>query len=256
VTIMIEPRTDYWVAAALARALPAATLTDGSRLFEELRVVKSDQELARMRRATAITEDAFAATFEQLEVGMSEQQVARLVREEHARRGVEGGALVQFGAHAALPHGGPTAATLADGMVVLIDGGCTVQGWHSDITRTRWFGRAGPPEKLRAVYNLVHDAQTAAIARVRPGVPAQAIDRAARAVIAAAGLGPRFTHRLGHGLVAIHADAVAARAAPVISRRAPTGQSRGRRRSSGCRNQTGQPRLMPPGPPKPASSVM
>lgn len=200
ITLVIEPRTDYAAAAALARSLPAARLQDGSRLFEELRVTKSDDEIARMRRAVTITEDAFAATFEQLEAGMREQEVARLIREQHARRGVEGGALVQFGANAALPHGGPSQAALADGMVVLVDGGCTFQGWHSDVTRARWFGAAPPPDKFRAIYNLVHDAQTAAIARVRPGVPAQEIDRAARAVIAGAGLGARFTHRLGHGI--------------------------------------------------------
>jgi Xaa-Pro dipeptidase len=199
VTVSIEPRTEFGVVAALGRALPEATLADGAAVFEELRIAKGDEELDRMRRAVAITEDAFAATFARLEVGMREKDVARLVREEHARRGVEGGALVQFGANAALPHGGPTSFALAEGMGILIDGGCAVDGWQSDITRTRWVG-AAPPERFRAIYNLVHDAQTEAIACVRPGVPAEEIDRAARKVIAAGGFGPRFTHRLGHGI--------------------------------------------------------
>lgn len=198
--LLLEPRTDYAVAAALSRAIPDLTLVDGSRAFEELRLAKTDAELERMRRAIVIIEDAFAAAFSRLEIGMREKDVARIVREEVALRGAEGGALVQFGANAAFPHGAPSEATLADGMVVLLDGGCSVQGWVSDITRTRWFGEPAPPGRFRTIYNLVHDAQTAAIAAVRPGVAAQAIDRAAREVIARAGFGAQFTHRLGHGM--------------------------------------------------------
>jgi Xaa-Pro dipeptidase len=84
-------------------------------------------------------------------------------------------------------------------MVVLMDGGCGFQGYASDITRTRWFGDA-PLAKFREVYNLVHDAQTAAMEKVKPGVQAQEIDRAARAVITKGGYGQYFTHRVGHGM--------------------------------------------------------
>jgi Xaa-Pro dipeptidase len=198
--ILVEPTTTFAVTSTIARALPDATLIDGSHVFEELRVAKSDEEIDRMRRAVAITEDVFVAVFDRLEIDMLEKDVAQMIAEEHGKRGVSGGALVQFGPSAALPHGGPGASRLVDGMVVLIDGGCTVQGWASDITRTRWFGSAPPPERFRTVYNLVHDAQTAAIDRVRPGVPAEEIDRAARAAITAGGFGANFTHRLGHGI--------------------------------------------------------
>ncbi|MBX3227587.1 MAG: aminopeptidase P family protein [Labilithrix sp.] len=199
--ILLEPHTDYAVAAAVHRALGSqATLIDGSGVFEELRVVKSDEEIARMQRAVDITEDAFAATFARLVVGMREQDVARIVEEEHRLRGVRGGALVQFGPSAAFPHGAPTSAPLASATPVLIDGGCSFQDWQSDVTRTRWFGDEPPSPRFVTLYNLVHDAQSAAIAAVAPGVPAQAIDRAARAVIARAGFGPQFTHRLGHGI--------------------------------------------------------
>jgi Xaa-Pro dipeptidase len=198
-TILVEPRTEYAVAAAFARAMPGTALVDGTHAFEDLRAVKSDEEIERMRRAVAITEDAFAATFDRLEVGMLEKDVARIAREEQARRGADGYALVQFGANASLPHGGPTSTPLRAETGVLLDGGCSFQGWQSDVSRTRWFGRA-PSERFRTVYDLVHDAQSAAIARVRPGVPAQEIDRAARELIARAGFGPQFTHRLGHGI--------------------------------------------------------
>jgi Xaa-Pro dipeptidase len=200
VVIAIDPHTEYGIVTALGRAMPDAKLVDGSRAFEDLRVTKTADEIVRMKRAIAITEDAFVATFDQLEVGMREKDVSKIAREEQTRRGGEGGyALVQFGESAAFPHGAPTSIELKKEMVVLMDGGCTFQGWNSDVTRTRWFGEK-PSPRFQHIYNVVHDAQTAAMERVKPGVPAQEIDRAAREVIARAGFGPQFTHRLGHGI--------------------------------------------------------
>jgi len=197
--IVVEPKTDYWTAMAILRALPDAKLIDGTSVFEELRLVKTPEEILRMRRAIEITEDAIASTFDRLEVGMHDRDVAKIVADEHAKRGIEGGGLVQFGAQSALPHGGTIGTKLAPQMIVLIDAGGEFQGYTSDITRTRWFGDA-PPARFREVYNLVHAAQDAAMARVRPGVQAQEIDRAARAVITKGGYGQYFTHRLGHGM--------------------------------------------------------
>jgi Xaa-Pro dipeptidase len=198
-TIVVEPKTDYWTAMAIARAVPDVKLVDGTSIFEQLRLIKSPEEISRIRRAIEITEDAIASAFDQLEPGMRDLDVAKIVSEEHAKRGIEGGGLVQFGEQSALPHGGTTGAKLVPQMVVLIDAGGEFQGYSSDITRTRWFGDA-PPKRFRDVYNLVHAAQDAAMERVRPGVPAQEIDRAARAVITKGGYGQYFTHRLGHGM--------------------------------------------------------
>lgn len=197
--ILVEPKTDYWTAIAVTRAVPNARLIDGSGVFEQLRLIKSPEEITRMRRAIEITEDAVASTFDRIEPGMRDVDVAKMVSEEHAKRGIQGGGLVQFAGQSALPHGGTTGALLAPEMVVLIDAGGEFQGYTSDITRTRWFGDA-PPRQFREVYNLVHAAQDAAMERVRPGVPAQEIDRAARAVITRGGYGQYFTHRLGHGM--------------------------------------------------------
>src|SRR5690348_1174095 len=199
VSIVVEPKTDYWTAMAVARAVSDVKLIDGSGVFEELRLVKTPEEIMRMRRAIEITEDAIASTFDRLEVGMRDRDVAKIVADEHAKRGIDGGGLVQFGPQSALPHGGTLGTKLALQTVVLIDAGGEFQGYTSDITRTRWFGDA-PPARFREVYNLVHQAQDAAMARVRPGVPAQEIDRAARAVITKGGYGQYFTHRLGHGM--------------------------------------------------------
>jgi Xaa-Pro dipeptidase len=198
-TVLVEPKTDYWAAMRLLRAVPDAQLADGSAAFETFRITKTDEELARIRHAILITEDAISATFDRLEIGMRDADVRRVLRDEHTKRGGVGDGLVQFGPQSALPHGGTTNATLRAETVVLIDAGCEYQGYQSDITRTRWVGES-VPRKFRDIYNLVHDAQSAAIQRVRPGVACQEIDRAARALIARAGFGNFFTHRLGHGM--------------------------------------------------------
>ena len=140
-----------------------------------------------------------AATFAQLAVGASELEVARVLSQEMQRRGAPGGGLVQFGPSSALPHGGPAGPTLERETVVLIDCGCRVAGYTSDITRTIWFG-SSPSAEFRKVFDVLHDAQTAAMDLGRPGTPCQQMDRAARQVITAAGYGSFFTHRLGHGL--------------------------------------------------------
>ena len=197
--ILIEPHTEYQTALALGRALPGATLVDGTDAFERLRLHKDDDELARIRRAIAVTHDAFDTAFAGLRPGVRDRDVAQGIEAEFRTAGYSGGALVQFGALSALPHGHPGGDVLREGTVVLIDGGCEVDGYWSDVTRTWFFGGA-PPAEFTRVYDTVHDAQSAAIARVRPGVAAEAIDRAAREVIERAGYGAQFTHRLGHGL--------------------------------------------------------
>jgi Xaa-Pro dipeptidase len=197
--ILVEPHTEYQTALALGRAMPGATLLDGTEAFERLRLHKDDDELARIRRAIAITHDVFDAAFAALHPGVRDREVSQAIAEGFRRAGSEGYALVQFGPLSALPHGHPHGDPLRDGMVVLIDGGCQVDGYWSDITRTRFFGGA-PPAEFRKVHDVVRDAQRAAIERVRPGVACEDIDRAARAVITKAGYGPRFTHRVGHGL--------------------------------------------------------
>src|SRR2546421_4355756 len=198
-TIALESSTAYQTFLRLGRALPGWKFVDAGPVTDRLRVVKSPEEGALLRRAIAITLDAMAATFAQLAVGTTEAQVAQTFSRELTQRGAAGGGLVQFGPSSALPHGGPAGPKLERETVVLIDCGCRVGGCSSDITRTIWFGDR-PAEEVRKVFNVVHDAQTAAMALGRPGTPCEEMDRAARKVITAAGYGPFFTHRLGHGL--------------------------------------------------------
>jgi len=197
--ILIEPHAEYQTALALGRALPGATLIDGTAVFERLRLHKDADELVRISRAIAVTHDVFDAAFAALRPGVRDREVGKAIADGFKRAGYDGYALVQFGALSALPHGRPHGDPLTEGSVVLIDGGCDVDGYWSDITRTHFFGGA-PPAEFTKVHAIVHDAQSAAIARVRPGVACQDIDRAARAVIDKAGYGASFTHRLGHGL--------------------------------------------------------
>ena len=198
-TIALESSTTYQASLRIAAALPGWKLVDAAPVTERLRVIKSPEEIALIRRAIAITQDAMAATFTQLVVGTTETEVAHVLSREMQQRGAPGGGLVQFGPSSALPHGGPGGPKLEREMVVLIDCGCTVGGYESDITRTIWFGDH-PSDDFVKVFNVVHDAQTAAIELGRPGTPCQDMDRAARKVITAAGYGQFFTHRLGHGL--------------------------------------------------------
>ncbi len=172
----------------------------GAPVTERLRIIKYPEEVALIRRAVAITEASMAATFAGLVPGVTEREVAGRLSEEMRTRGAAGGGLVQFGPSSALPHGGPGGGQLTKEMVVLIDAGCKVGGYTSDISRTIWYGDA-PSDEFKQVFNLVHDAQTAAMDLGKPfTVRCQEMDRAARKVIADAGFGPYFTHRLGHGM--------------------------------------------------------
>jgi Xaa-Pro dipeptidase len=165
------------------------------------RAVKSARELILMRLACEATFDVFHAVFASLQAGISQVEVSKLIESGFAKIGLHGDALVLFGASAALPHGTVKPQTLKEGDVVLIDGGCKVEGYSSDVTRTGVFGK--PSEKNQRVYALVRKAQDAALGAARRGRLSGLVDDAARAVISAGGFGPDykyFTHRLGHGM--------------------------------------------------------
>ena len=198
--VAVEPSTSYQSFLNLEDQLGGWKFSNGAAVTERLRIIKSPEEISLIREAIAATQASIAATFAQLAVGMTERDVATLLSREMTSRGSPGGGLVQFGPSSALPHGGPSAGALQRETVVLIDAGSRVQGYTSDITRTIWFGDA-PSEEFKKVYNIVHDAQTAAIENAKPFTTmCQEVDRAARKVITDAGYGQYFTHRLGHGM--------------------------------------------------------
>jgi Xaa-Pro dipeptidase len=132
---------------------------------------------------------------------MTQNDFARLVSSAHARLGFEGGAGVQVGEFSALPHGSITPQVVKEGTILLIDGGCNIEGYQSDLSRTFVLGKA--TDKMKQVFDIERKAQDAALAAAKPGVPCEAVDAAARKVIVDAGYGPDykyFTHRVGHGI--------------------------------------------------------
>jgi Xaa-Pro dipeptidase len=162
---------------------------------------KSAHELELMRLACEATFDVFRAVFASLKEGMSQEDIGKLVESGFSKMGLHGGALVLLGASAALPHGTIKPQKLKEGDVVLIDGGCAVDGYASDVTRTGIFGK--PPEKVARVYEIVRKAQDAALDAARAGRLSGTVDDAARKVVTDGGYGPDykyFTHRLGHGI--------------------------------------------------------
>jgi len=185
-------------AAEQLRAAAGAALRDGTAIFDALRSVKSPAEQGFIRAAGLRTVAAIEATWKRLHAGITEREGAVILAEEFARVGTPSGGLVQFGPSSALPHGGPGDRRLAPGDVVLIDTGCEVEGYTSDVTRTAVFARAS--DRFRRVYDVVARAQHAGIDALAPGVPCESVDAAARKVIADAGFGEYFTHRVGHGL--------------------------------------------------------
>jgi Xaa-Pro dipeptidase len=165
------------------------------------RAHKSTHELELMRLACEATCDVYRQVFASLKEGMSEQDISGLVNGGYAKMNLRGYALVLLGASAALPHGSNQPQTLKEGDVVLIDGGCKVDGYESDVTRTAIFGK--PSEKIQRAYETVRSAQNAALDAARTGKLSGSVDDAARGVITSAGFGPGykyFTHRLGHGI--------------------------------------------------------
>ena len=198
----LEESMPFVFASGIGEALPASRIGSGTSVTAGCRMVKDAHEVALMRRACEITVCAHRAVFASLEEGVTQAQATALSREAHQRLGVAGGSLVLFGESAAFPHGTRKPRPLRAGDVVLIDGGGTLHGYASDISRTMVFG-AKPTDRQRQVWDLVRRAQEAAFRAARPGASCEAVDAAARRVIEEGGFGPdyrAFTHRLGHGI--------------------------------------------------------
>lgn len=188
-------------AAGVGAMLPAMELVSGTPITAGCRMVKDAHEVALMRLAAHVTLRAYEAAYKALHDGMTQDQFADLVALAHNRLGFEGGAGVQVGKYSALPHGSATPQTIRSGSILLIDGGCTVEGYASDISRTFVLGKA--TSRMKQVFEIEQRAQKAALAAARPGVECQAVDAAARKVIVDGGFGPDykyFGHRVGHGM--------------------------------------------------------
>ncbi|MBI3263387.1 MAG: aminopeptidase P family protein [Acidobacteria bacterium] len=202
--IGIEERLRFFIANGVQQEAPQARLVDAVPVTAGCRMIKSPAEVALMQRANDITIEAYRAAFAALEAGMTQFQFARNVAAAFAALGApDGSAGAQFGEYSAFPHGSLTPQKLKEGDVVLADGGCSVEGYKSDVTRTTVFGK--PTERQLKVWNLEKAAQAAAFTAAKPGAPCEAVDAAARKVITDAGFGPDYKvpglpHRTGHGI--------------------------------------------------------
>jgi Xaa-Pro dipeptidase len=199
--IGVEETAGFTFFDHLRQAAPAFEYVSADPITIACRTVKLPHELELMRVACDATFDVFKLVFASLKEGMSQDDIAHLVEGGFANMGLQGGALVLLGESAALPHGTIKPRKLQEGDVVLIDGGCKVEGYESDVTRTVIFGK--PSEKISRVFEIVRKSQDAALDAARAGRLSGTVDDAARAVITNAGYGPDykfFTHRLGHGI--------------------------------------------------------
>ena len=200
--IGIEETVRFVFTDNLRKAASTATFASATPVTGGCRMIKTTHEIDLMRLASKVTLAAYEATYHAIKPGMSQYDVADLVAKAHKQQGFEGDfALVLLGEYSAFPHGSVQPQQIREGMIVLIDSGCNVEGYVSDITRTFVIGK--PTDKMKQVFDIVHRAQSAALAAAKPGAECGSVDAAARKVITDAGFGPDykyFTHRLGHGM--------------------------------------------------------
>ncbi len=200
-TLGVEERVTFVFSNGVAQAAPAQRMVSATPVTAGCRMVKSAHELELMKLANHATWQVYRAVYQAMQPGMTQRDVEALVAAAYGRIGFGGDATVQVGEYTALPHGSETPQVIQEGMPIMIDDGCTVEGYKSDITRTWVLGKA--KDKQKRVFEIVLRAQQAALAAAKPGVACQAIDAAARKVITDAGYGPDykfFTHRVGHGI--------------------------------------------------------
>ncbi len=200
-TLGIEETVRYVFSDGVSKAAPALRLTSATPVTAGCRMIKDAHEIDLIRLAGRVTLNAYGAAYRGLRPGMAQGEFGALVSAAHAKQGFTGGGGVQVGEFSALPHGSITPQMIRDGSILLMDGGCSAEGYSSDITRTFVCGK--PTDRMRQVFGIVQKMQAAGLAAAKPGVPLEAIDAAARKVATDAGFGPGFkyfTHRLGHGL--------------------------------------------------------
>lgn len=199
----IEERVRFFLFDGIRKAAPrlqfvsATPVTAGGRMF------KSAAEVGLMQKANDLTIIAYKATVESAGEGMTQDEFAGNCAAAFRALGVQGGVFCSFGKYTAFPHGSSTPQKLKEGDIVLMDGGCGVEGYQSDITRMFVLGK--PTQRMKDIWNLERKSQDAGFAAAKIGAPCEAVDAAARKVITDAGFGPNYKvpglpHRTGHGI--------------------------------------------------------
>jgi Xaa-Pro dipeptidase len=197
----LDENMKFVFADSIRTANPHLTIVSASPVTAGCRMIKDPHEIECLRLACRATLLVYRAVAQSLTAGMTTTNVHELVAAAYRRVGFQGEASLNVDKFTALPHGSAQPQTLREGSILMLDDGCSVEGYTSDITRTFVLGTA--TDKMKKVFDIVHRAQSAAIQTARPGVPTAAVDAAARKVIVDAGYGPGYTyfsHRLGHGI--------------------------------------------------------
>ena len=200
----VEERLRYFIYSGVKKETPGTDFVDAEVITAGCRMIKSPTELALMQKASDITIEAFRAAFQTFKEGMTQGDLRNNIEAAHVALGAPGGSAgVSFGMYTAFPHGSIEPQQLKEGDVIQVDGGCAIDGYQSDITRTTVFGRAS--QRQIDIWTLEKKAQAAAFAAVKPGVACEVVDAAARKVITDAGFGPDYKvpglpHRTGHGI--------------------------------------------------------
>jgi len=187
--------------AELKRRMHGLRIEIAPPVAENMRRLKSAEELSALAKAIRVAEVAFRATLDTIRIGQTELEMAARIEYEMKRRGASAPAfntICAEGANAAVPHAVPGTRKVKKGSAILFDWGAKVAGYHSDLTRMVFVGSI--PPRIRKIYGVVLDAQQAAVAAVRPGARMCDVDSVARKIISDAGYGKEFTHGLGHGL--------------------------------------------------------
>ncbi len=200
-TIGLDEEMAFVFSEGIRAASPHVTVVSATPITAGCRMIKSAHEVECMRLACRATLLVYRAVAQSLEPGMTTGDVQSLIAAAYHRVGFKGEASLNVDEFTALPHGSRQPQTLREGSILMLDDGCDVEGYTSDITRTFVLGK--PSDKMLSVFDLVRRAQSAALHTARPGVPTADVDAAARKVIVDGGYGPGFkyfTHRVGHGI--------------------------------------------------------
>jgi Xaa-Pro dipeptidase len=202
-TVGIEERVRFFLYDGIRLAAPHLKFVSATPITAGCRMFKSPAELALMQIANDITIVAYKATRDSMREGMTQGEFAGNCAAAFRALGTSGGIFVSFGKFTAFPHGSSKPQLLQEGDVVLMDGGCSIEGYQSDITRTFVFGKAN--DRQRQIWDLEKKSQDAGFAAAKVGAPCEAVDAAARKVITDAGFGPDYKvpglpHRTGHGI--------------------------------------------------------
>jgi Xaa-Pro dipeptidase len=201
--IGVEERVRFAVFQGLRKEMPGVEFVSADPVTVGCRVIKSPPEILLLQRANDITIAAYRAAFATLHEGMTQAEFSANISAAYSALGVQGNAMIIFGKYTAYPHGSIQPQILHEGDMVLVDDGCSVEGYQSDVTRTTVFGK--PTTRQREIRNLERKAQDAALAAAKPGATCESVDAAARKVITDYGFGPGYKvpglpHRTGHGI--------------------------------------------------------